>query len=125
MATTASQSLPGTLRPELLFRALADPTRLRILHLLTPGELCVCDLVAVLRVPQPKVSRHLAYLRRAGLVKARRAGFWSHYQLAPVFNPLHAKLLECLGCLTALPDLAADARKLRARRPDRNITACC
>jgi len=110
----------------LLFRAFADPTRLRILHLLTPGELCVCDLVDVLRVPQPKVSRHLAYLRRAGLVLARRDGLWTHYQLAPSQNPLHGKLLDCLACcLGGLPELAADAKKLRARRPDRVIASCC
>ena len=113
-------------RADLLFRAFADPTRLRILHLLTPGELCVCDLVDVLRVPQPKVSRHLAYLRRAGLVLARREGFWTHYQLAPSRSSLHGKLLDCLTCcLGALPELAADARKLRARRPDRIISSCC
>jgi ArsR family transcriptional regulator len=111
---------------DLLFRAFADPTRLRILHLLTPGELCVCDLVDVLRVPQPKVSRHLAYLRRAGLVLARREGLWTHYQLAPSRNSLHGKLLDCLACcLGQLPELAADARKLRARRPDRIIASCC
>ena len=111
---------------DLLFRAFADPTRLRILHLLTPGELCVCDLVDVLRVPQPKVSRHLAYLRRAGLVLARRQGFWTHYQLAPAQNSLHTKLLDCLTCCVGtLPELAADAKKLRARRPDRVIASCC
>jgi ArsR family transcriptional regulator, arsenate/arsenite/antimonite-responsive transcriptional repressor len=126
MVAAASHAPSASLlRTELLFRALADPTRLRILHLLTSGELCVCDLAAVLRVPQPKVSRHLAYLRRAGLVSARRAGFWSHYQLAAAASPLHAKLLDCLACLHALPDLAADARTLRARRPDRSITPCC
>jgi ArsR family transcriptional regulator, arsenate/arsenite/antimonite-responsive transcriptional repressor len=113
-------------RADLLFRAFADPTRLRILHLLTSGELCVCDLVDVLRVPQPKVSRHLAYLRRAGLVLARRDGFWSHYQLASAKDPLHKRLLDCLGgCLGGLPELASDARKLKARRPDRVIAACC
>ncbi len=111
---------------DLLFRAFADPTRLRILHLLTPGELCVCDLVAVLRVPQPKVSRHLAYLRRARLVLSRRAGLWTHYQLAPAKDPLHAKLLDCLACcLGQIPALAADARTLRARRPDRVMPSCC
>jgi ArsR family transcriptional regulator len=125
MTATLSHAHPGVVRPEVLFRALADSTRLRILHLLTPGELCVCDLVAVLRVPQPKVSRHLAYLRRAGLVTARRAGLWSHYQLASASNPLHGKLLECLGCLSTMPELAADARKLSARRPDRSIPPCC
>jgi DNA-binding transcriptional ArsR family regulator len=58
----------------LMFRAFSDRTRLRILHLLSEGELCVGDLVGVLRVPQPTASRHLAYLRRAGLVVTRKNG---------------------------------------------------
>ena len=58
-------------RAPILFRALSDPTRIRILHLLKGGELCVCDLMEILRVPQAKTSRHLAYLRKAGLVTAR------------------------------------------------------
>ena len=64
------------------FRALADPTRLRILGLLLAGETCVCDIHDSLRLPQPTVSRHLAYLRRAGLVATRRDGLWVHYRLA-------------------------------------------
>src|SRR4051794_14901027 len=65
-----------------MFRAFSDRTRLRLLNMLGSGEVCVCDLVAVLDVPQPKVSRHLAYLRRAGLVVARKEGLWMHYRLA-------------------------------------------
>jgi len=108
-----------------LFRAFADPTRLRILHLLKPGELCVCDIVGVLRLPQPKISRHLAYLRQAGLVLARREGLWMHYRLADAASPLHASLIECLSfCLGQMPELAADARKLGQRRPDRAGTCC-
>ena len=64
-----------------LFKALADETRLRILSLLTAGELCVCDLMTVLDLPQSTVSRHLAYLRNAGLVEDRRSGVWMHYRL--------------------------------------------
>ena len=110
---------------DLLFRAFADPTRLRILHLLVPGELCVCDLVTVLRLPQPKVSRHLAYLRKAGLVLARREGMWMHYQLAPAASPLHEKLMACLACCFAeFSELAADGERLRRRRPDRLAPAC-
>jgi ArsR family transcriptional regulator len=125
MVSTA-RKLPAPPRADLLFRAFADPTRLRILHLLIPGELCVCDLVEVLRVPQPKVSRHLAYLRKAGLVLARREGLWSHYRMAPAVNPLQARLIECLSCcFRDLPELAADARKLRLRRPDRIHVPCC
>ncbi len=66
---------------ELFFRALADGTRLRLLNLMTAGEVCVCFFVEVLRVSQPKISRHLAYLRRAGVVAARREGKWMHYRL--------------------------------------------
>lgn len=67
---------------ETVFKALADSTRLRILGLLLTGEVCVCHIHDALRIPQPKASRHLAYLRRAGLVEARRAGTWMHYRLA-------------------------------------------
>ena len=64
-----------------LFKALSDETRLRILALLTAGELCVCDLMAVLELPQSTVSRHLAYLRNSGLVEDRRQGIWMYYRL--------------------------------------------
>lgn len=68
--------------PEAVFSALADPTRLRSLVLLAEaGELCVCDLVAVLDMVQPKISRHLAILREVGLVRDRRRGIWVHYRL--------------------------------------------
>ncbi|MDB5296313.1 MAG: transcriptional regulator, ArsR family [Phycisphaerales bacterium] len=98
---------------DLMFRALSDRTRLRLLSLLRGGEACVCDLVATLGVPQPKVSRHLAYLRRAGLVTARRDGFWMHYALAPATTPFHKSLLGCLGCCFAsVPELAKDAARL-------------
>src|ERR1051326_5405177 len=66
---------------ELLFRALADRTRLRLLNLLAAGEVCVCFFVEVLGESQPKISRHLAYLRRAGVVAARREGKWMHYRV--------------------------------------------
>ena len=66
----------------LRLKALSDTTRLRIILLLGDAERCVCDLVAVLNMPQPKISRHLAYLKRTGWVKNRRAGKWLHYSLA-------------------------------------------
>jgi ArsR family transcriptional regulator len=68
-------------KPAQLFKALSDETRLRILSLLTAGELCVCDLMAVLDLPQSTVSRHLAYLRNTGLVEDRRQGVWMYYRL--------------------------------------------
>ncbi len=96
-----------------LFRAFSDRTRLRILNLLRSGELCVCDLVRVIGVPQPKISRHLAYLRRAGLVTARKEGLWMHYELASSRNAFHQKLLECLACcFPDVPELAADLKRL-------------
>src|SRR4051812_20459280 len=94
------------------FRALSDRTRLRILHLLLGGEQCVCDLVRVIGAPQPTISRHLGYLRRAGLVLARREGLWMHYRLAPPRNALHQRLIECLSCcLGCMPELARDSER--------------
>jgi ArsR family transcriptional regulator len=102
-----------TSRVDVMFRAFSDRTRLRILNLLKAGELCVCDLVRVIGAPQPKVSRHLAYLRKAGLVKSRKAGLWMYYELAPARNPFHRKLMECLACcFTDVPELAADVKVL-------------
>ncbi len=96
-----------------VFRALSDRTRLRILHLLLPGELCVCHLVDVLDLPQPKVSRHLAYLRRAGLVIARKEGLWNYYRLAPTKSEFQQKLLSCLESgFREMPELAQDAEQL-------------
>ncbi len=104
-------------RADVTFRAFSDPTRLRILHLLRGGELCVCDLVEVLGVPQPKASRHLAYLRKAGLVLARKQGLWSYYSLAPARDALHERLLDCLtSCFQDVPELAKDARRLAVRQ---------
>jgi len=99
---------------ETVFRAMSDRTRLRILNLLGGGELCVCDLVDVLDVPQPTASRHLAYLRRAGLVLARKEGLWRYYRLSPSTSTFHEKLLECLAaCEGAEPMLAKDRKRLR------------
>jgi ArsR family transcriptional regulator len=98
---------------DLMFRAFSDRTRLRILNLLRDGELCVCDIVRVLDLPQPKISRHLAYLRNAKLVRARKEGLWMHYQLAPAATEFHQSLLNCLACcFAAVPELARDLKKL-------------
>jgi ArsR family transcriptional regulator len=100
-----------------LFRAFSDRTRLRVLHLLRDGERCVCELVDALGVPQPKVSRHLAYLRRAGLVLARKQGLWSYYRLAPARDPFHRTLLDCLACcFGSAAELSRDAARLRSKR---------
>jgi ArsR family transcriptional regulator len=97
-----------------MFRAFSDPTRLRILNLLLPGELCVCEIVNTLRIPQPTASRHLSYLRRAGLVESRRDGLWIHYKLAAPQTAFHKKLIECLGCcFRDVPQLAKDTKQLK------------
>jgi ArsR family transcriptional regulator len=106
-----------------MFRAFSDPLRLRILTLVQGGELCVCDLVEILRVPQPTVSRHLSYLRKAGLVKVREDRSWNYYTLTPARSAFHAKLLECLvSCFRDVPELGDDAG--RARRV-RERGGCC
>ncbi|MFZ0855952.1 MAG: metalloregulator ArsR/SmtB family transcription factor, partial [Candidatus Acidiferrales bacterium] len=77
-----------------IFRALADPTRLRLLNLIAGREVCVCYFVEILRLSQPKISRHLAYLRRAGVVAARREGKWMHYRLAMPRDKAAANILR-------------------------------
>lgn len=79
---------------ELLFRALADRTRLRLLNLMRDQEVCVCYFVEILRASQPKISRHLAYLRRAGIVTARRSGTWMHYRITTPKEALEAGILR-------------------------------
>lgn len=92
---------PGLRRPALtdldtLFKGFADPTRIRILNVLAAGELCVCDIVGLLRLAQPTVSRHLAYLRRTGLAEARPDLKFTYYRLADPNNPVHRNLLACV-----------------------------
>jgi ArsR family transcriptional regulator len=79
---------------ELLFRALADRTRLRLLNLMADQEVCVCFFVEILKTNQPKISRHLAYLRRAGVVRARREGKWMHYRIVEPPNPHAADIFR-------------------------------
>ena len=96
-----------------LFKACADPTRLRLLHLLRDGERCVCELVAAVDEPQPKISRHLAYLRRAGLVASRKKGLWVHYRLARPESALQRGVLRCLSNnLGDVAQFADDRRRL-------------
>ncbi len=105
------------------FRAFSDRTRLRILHVLLDGELCVGDIVEILRVPQPRVSRHLAYLRKADLVDVRKCGLWKHYSLVPAKSSFHQQLIECLEkCFGEVPELQADnARAAKIRKSG----GCC
>lgn len=97
-----------------MFKAFADETRLRILHLLTrKSELCVCDIIHILGLPQSKVSRHLAYLRRAGLVQDRKQGLWSHYALTRPEGGFHKRLIGCLdGCFDEVTILRRDGKRL-------------
>lgn len=81
-------------RMTTLFSALSDPTRLRLLNLMQEGEVCVCFFTEILGEPQPKVSRHLAYLRRAGIVTARRDGKWMHYGIAQPTDEAVSRILD-------------------------------
>jgi ArsR family transcriptional regulator len=101
-----------------LFRALGDPTRLRLLNLMAEQEICVCYFTEVIGAPQPKISRHLAYLRRAGLVAARREGKWMHYRLAVPPSPQAAAILKSV--------LEALKRDTQLRRDLQRLNrACC
>ena len=105
---------------ERVCKAMADVTRLRILSLLLAGEVCVCDIQKTLRISQPKTSRHLAYLRKAGLVDARREGLWMHYRLTEMADPILRTIREAVGhALTHLEPVQRDADRLQ------KATGCC
>lgn len=107
-------------RMEILFKALGDATRLRILGLLLTGEVCVCDIHESLEIPQPKASRHLAYLRRAGLVETRREGLWIHYRLGDQADPVLAVISDAVRhALTHLETVRRDGARLQKK------TGCC
>ncbi len=98
---------------ENLFKALADRTRLRLISLIGDSEVCVCFLVDILKTSQPKISRHLAYLRRAGIVAARREGKWMHYRLTEPPDEHAAHILrEVRASLTEHPEFQRDREKL-------------
>ena len=103
------KSAKPKIEADLAFRAFSDRTRLRILHLLLDGELCVGDLVRIIKTPQPTASRHLAYLRKAKLVTTRESGAWTFYALAPARTAFHKKLLACLAqCFDEVGEIACD-----------------
>lgn len=105
---------------ETTFKALADATRLRIVGLLMTGEVCVCHLQASLKLPQPKVSRHLSYFKRAGLVQARKEGLWNHYRLTDSADPIVRTLLSSVKhCLNHLDGTERDRVRLQ------RATGCC
>ena len=105
---------------DTLFRGFADPTRLRILNALVAGELCVCDIVEILRLPQPAVSRHLGYLRRAGLVEVRRNWKYAHYRLAEAADAVHRNLIDCVrSCFIGIASLDRERRLAEKRVRER------
>src|SRR5215208_2578768 len=103
---------------ETLFRALADGTRLRLLNLMGDDEVCVCFFVEILSISQPKISRHLAYLRRAGVVAARREGKWMHYRIVEPYDPHAARIFR-----EVREWLKTDAEMQRDR--ERMVKVCC
>jgi ArsR family transcriptional regulator, arsenate/arsenite/antimonite-responsive transcriptional repressor len=112
-----SQS-PKNYDPAPLFAALADRTRLRLLNLMNGKEVCVCYFVEILEQSQPKISRHLAYLRRAGVVAARREGKWMHYKIVVPKQAGAARILgETLSVLSEDKAMQADLTRLSK--------ACC
>jgi ArsR family transcriptional regulator len=105
---------------ENVFKALADTTRLRILGLLLTGEVCVCDIHESLKIPQPKASRHLAYLRRSGLVTTRREGLWVHYRFGTPADPVLGAIGDAVRhALAHMDTVHRDAERLRKK------TGCC
>ena len=105
---------------ERLFQALGDATRLRILGLLLAGEICVCEIHETLRISQPKASRHLAYLRRSGLVATRRQGLWVYYRLADTSDAILSTIQQAVThVLGHLETVRKDAGRLQKK------TGCC
>lgn len=109
-----TKTTPAIDQLEIVFKALADRTRLRILALLGNNEVCVCHIHDSLRLPQPTISRHLAYLRRAGLVDVRRDGVWMHYRVARSLDQAVQTVLDAaVDALTRIPTTAADRKQFQ------------
>jgi ArsR family transcriptional regulator len=99
-----------------LFKALSDETRLRILRLLLEGELCICDLMEVLELPQSRVSRHMAYLKHSGLVNDRREGVWIYYSLREPQSKVHEYQMRCIrDCFEEHEVSKRDFQRLKSR----------
>jgi ArsR family transcriptional regulator len=114
MKRTTTKPRPAIDQLESVFKALADKTRLRILALLGNNEVCVCHLHDSLALPQPTVSRHLAYLRRAGLVDVRRDGVWMHYQVARSLDPAVQTVVNAaVDALTGVQTTAQDRKQFQ------------
>ena len=109
---------------QIIFAALADETRFRILNLLSEDELCVCDVMSVLKEPQSKVSRHLAYLRRARLVETRKEGLWMYYRLAKQKTRTFRSIFEVLTrSRSDFKELKKDLNKFRKSK--NCLVSCC
>ena len=104
-----------------IYQCFCDPTRLRILHLLTPSSLCVCHFEDALREPQVKISKHLAYLRSRGLVRTKRSGNWIIYSLPTKPSEELARNLQCLqDCAQSDPTFVKDLQRLEKLK-----ASCC
>jgi ArsR family transcriptional regulator, arsenate/arsenite/antimonite-responsive transcriptional repressor len=105
-------------KPDQLFKAFSDETRLRLLNLLARRPHCVCELQGIVGAPQPTISRHLAYLRRSGLVAVERHGKMIVYSLSEAKNPVHASLLRCVrGCFREIDFLQRDIERSSKTEP--------
>lgn len=114
MKRTDTRNRPAIDQLEDVFKALADKTRLRILALLGNNEVCVCHIHDSLGVPQPTASRHLAYLRRSGLVTVRRDGVWMHYQVSKSLDPVVQNVVKAaVEALGQLPATASDRKQFQ------------
>ncbi len=112
--TEIQEAAEGKENVALFYRAFSEKIRLRILSLLLQGEMCVGDMVTILLSPQSTISRHLHYLRKAGLVTTRQTRYWVHYFLVKPQTSFHTKLLETvLGCSELVPEIQQDAQRAR------------
>ncbi|HYM00136.1 MAG TPA: metalloregulator ArsR/SmtB family transcription factor [Blastocatellia bacterium] len=113
---------PQSFDPAALFGALADYTRLRLLNLIGEDEVCVCYLVDVLGTNQPKVSRHLAYLRKVGVVSARREGKWMHYRIVQPHTAEAGRILSAvMDSISKQPQMKADRKRLTELLREPNV----
>jgi ArsR family transcriptional regulator, arsenate/arsenite/antimonite-responsive transcriptional repressor len=114
MKRTSAKTKPAIDQLEAVFRALADKTRLRILALLGNNEVCVCHIHDTLALPQPTASRHLAYLRKSGLVDVRRDGVWMHYRVSASLDPLVRKVVSAaIEALREIPTTGQDRKQFQ------------
>jgi ArsR family transcriptional regulator, arsenate/arsenite/antimonite-responsive transcriptional repressor len=114
MRRSPAKARPAIDSLENAFKALADRTRLRILALLGNNEVCVCHIHDTLGLPQPTISRHLAYLRRSGLVEARREGVWMHYRVSTSLEPVIQDVVNAaVQVLTTVPSTTKDREQFR------------